>query len=152
MYGEKKECKKKPNKVNEKMEIIFYCVGYEVESRKMVTKFCNFFICSQCVFTTAAKRINNKFILNTITIRCSPDQILLQRSSITILWVFTYRHRQTHTFVSLDKIFLHILKSGHVHFCLNLHCHSKILIKWKNLLVPFNPLMDPSPIASAQRS
>lgn len=64
------------------------------QEKKMLQKYCHFFICSKCVFTTAARRIN-KFIFNTITNWSSPAEILLQCPSITILRVFANWHRRT---------------------------------------------------------
>lgn len=77
------------------MKIIFYCVGKDVSSGEKNRIILHedtviFFICSQCVFTTAARRVDNKFILNTKGKWCGAAQNLLQQIYITILWVFTF--------------------------------------------------------------
>lgn len=72
------------------MKIIFYCVGKDVSSGEKNRIILHedtviFFICSQCVFTTAAMRVDNKFILNTKGKWCGEAQNLLQQIDITIL-------------------------------------------------------------------
>lgn len=76
------------------MKIIFYCVDEDVPSGEKNRIILHedtviFFVCSQCVFTTAARRVDNKFILNTKGKWCGAAQNLLQQLYITILWVFT---------------------------------------------------------------
>lgn len=87
----KRECK---TKVKENENYFLLCWQRRVirrEKQNHITwRYCHFFICSQCVFTTAARRVDNKFILNTKGKWCGAAQNLLQQIYITILWVFTF--------------------------------------------------------------
>lgn len=69
------------------MKIIFYCVGKDVVSGEKNRIILHedtviFFICSQCVFTTAARRVDNKFILNTKGKWCEQLRISFSKSTL----------------------------------------------------------------------
>lgn len=45
-----------------KWKLFFIVLAKKWRQEKTLQKYCHFFICSSCVFTTAARRVNNKFI------------------------------------------------------------------------------------------
>lgn len=139
------------------MKIIFYCVGEDVSSGEKNRIMLHedtviFFICSQCVFTTAARRVDNKFILNTKGKWCGAAQSLLRQLYITILWVSTFMAEtgeaciitRCHDEGSIRKEAQIWSSHWYGEICVSTHCRTEILIKLNIFWFPSNPFRDSS--------